>query len=88
MNRPVPETNSCSRNVPHPDKLGIVIRVCPQASVESSANVLGASLTMTFPLCVVHVTQIESGGTPGLGLQLASLYQTSMRSRLGWGCPL
>jgi hypothetical protein len=42
------------------------------------------SWTTTFPLPVAHVTQIESGGTPGRELQPESKYSTPIRSLEGW----
>src|SRR6266704_6076022 len=79
-----PETFRAIATLPHPDKLGIVKRVWPQASVESSAKILApSSLITAFPDAVAHVTQSDSGGTPALGLQFMSSYQTWRRSLLG-----
>src|SRR5436309_67919 len=65
----------------------MVTRANPQASVESSAKVWAAwSLTSRFPLLIAVVTQIESGGTLTLGLQLSLKYSMPTRSREGWRC--
>ena len=69
-----PETKRYTRSLPHPEKLGIVIRASPLALVESSAKILTPwSFTLRLvPLSGLYVTQTDSGGTPTRALQKAS----------------
>ena len=58
-------------------------RVCPQASVESSAKICApSSLTAALPNTVDQVIERDSGGTPTLGWQLMSSYQTAVSSKI------